>query len=109
MSDVNSVPCWVSSVPFRGSVSDVNSVSDAMRKTPGQLRALMASGPGGSRWKFEVENMLGPELRRCEVENDELQRKLAAAEAKAARYAKELAEIRQRVSDVLAGAGMTLV
>ena len=53
--------------------------------------------------------MLGPELRRCEVENDELQRKLAAAEAKAARYAKELAEIRQRVSDVLAGAGMTLV
>ena len=97
---------------FRGSVSDVNSVSDAMRKTPGQLRALMASsmaGPGGSRWKFEVENMLGPELRRCEVENDELQRKLAAAEAKAARYAKELAEIRQRVSDVLAGAGMTKV
>ena len=97
---------------FRGSVSDVNSVSDAMRKTPGQLRALMASsmaGPGGSRWKFEVENMLGPELRRCEVENDELQRKLAAAEAKAARYAKELAEIRQRVSDVLAGAGMTQV
>ena len=93
-------------------MSDVNSVSDAMRKTPGQLRALMASsmaGPGGSRWKFEVENMLGPELRRCEVENDELQRKLAAAEAKAARYAKELAEIRQRVSDVLAGAGMTLV
>ena len=90
-------------------MSDVNSVSDAMRKTPGQLRALMASGPGGSRWKFEVENMLGPELRRCEVENDELQRKLAAAEAKAARYAKELAEIRQRVSDVLAGAGMTQV
>ncbi len=97
---------------FRGSSSDSNTMRDSMRRTPGQVRAMMAAsiaGPGGSRWKFELQNILAPELRRCEVENDELQRKLAAAQAKAARYAKELAEIKLRIGDVLAGAGMTVI
>lgn len=73
------------------------------------MMAASIAGPGGSRWKFESQNILSEELRRCEVENDDLQRRLAAAEAKAARYATQLADVQQCVADTLGGAGMTAV